>query len=86
MRFLPPGGLAGYSQMTNASKAAWTGTDSDVERRASRTRKGRRAIAKKNRAVTRNRKRLARKSKGRRKMKFGSPAWQKKYKVGKYRA
>ena len=79
---VPPGGFAGFSQMTPASRAALT--DTEVERQASRTSAGRKRIKAANKRRTKARRRLA-KSSGR-KMKFGSPAWQKKYKVGKFRA
>lgn len=71
---VPPGGLAGFSQMTPASKAALFRQPSRTSPRRRRRSKG---TAKK--ASSR-----ARRSTGR-KMKFGSPAWQKKYRVGKFR-
>jgi hypothetical protein len=75
MPIVPPGGFAGFSQMTPASRVALsrgTRTSGPRRRRAS------------NRAAPKRRRSSARKRNGR-KMKFGSPAWQKKYKVGKYR-
>lgn len=71
--FMPPGGIAGFNQMTWASRAALTGG------RSSST-GGRRRRKRKTKAAKRA---TSRKSSGR-KMKFGSPAWQKKYKVGKH--
>jgi len=73
---VPPGGLAGFAQMTPATKARF-GQAVRGTRTAGRRRRRSKGSAKKR--VTR-----ARKSSGR-KMKFGSPAWQKKYKVGKFR-
>ena len=78
---VPPGGFAGFSQMAPASKASLfpggrTRTGSGVRRR----RKG-----SSSKRTTRARVVRAGKSRKGRKMKFGSPAWQKKYKVGKYR-
>lgn len=70
---VPPGGFAGFSQMTPASKGALF--------RPSRTSPRRRRRSK---GTARKASARARKSTGR-KMKFGSPAWQKKYKVGKFR-
>jgi len=63
--FVPPGGFSGFSQMTPASRAALTPRGS-----GSRTR------GRKKRKKTSTRKR-AKSSK--RKLKFGSPAWRKKY-------
>jgi len=65
---VPPGGFAGFNQMTSASRAALTprGGGGGVRRRrkAKGTRKAKRATRGK-----------ARKSK----LKFGSPAWRKKF-------
>jgi hypothetical protein len=72
---IPPGGFAGFAQMTPASKIALGGGVP----RASGPRRRRKAKA------SRPRKARAAKRSGGRKMKFGSPAWQKKYKVGKFR-
>ena len=65
--FVPPGGFAGAAQMTAASRNAWTG---------GRTRKTGR---KKARARTKKRGVSTRKRANGRKLKFGSPAWRKKY-------
>ena len=73
--YVPPGGFAGLSQMTPASRAALspggTTTRSSGRRRRKSAKKTRRASSGKKRS-------------GGRKLKFGSPAWQKKYRVGKY--
>lgn len=77
LRFIvPPGGFAGFNNMTSASRAALNGAGT---RTASPRRRRRKGSAKKAKARARTRKGSSRK------MKFGSPAWQKKYKVGKYR-
>jgi len=73
---VPPGGFAGYAQMTPASRASWSGSAS---RGGARKRKRKSSKPR----STRRAKRAS--SKSGRKMKFGSPAWQKKYKVGKFR-
>jgi hypothetical protein len=75
MVIVPPGGFAGFSQMTPASKASlFRGGPARSSGRRRRT-KG----TKRKRGV------LAKKRGGRKtRMKFGSPAWQKKYKVGKF--
>jgi len=73
---LPPGGLAGFAQMTSASRARF-GQAVKGTRTAGRRRRRSKGSAKKRVA-------RARKTSGR-KMKFGSPAWQKKYKIGKHR-
>lgn len=65
--FVPPGGFAGFSQMTPASKRALTPMGS---MRAT----GRR----KRKSATKAKRRTGGKAKGR-KLKFGSPAWRKKY-------
>jgi hypothetical protein len=75
--FVPPGGFSGFSQMTPASKAALTGVRGVT--RGSGRRRRRKVKAKGRRRSTR-----AKRSSGGRKMKFGSPAWQKKYRVGKF--
>lgn len=71
---VPPGGLQGFNQMTPASQRALfprgKGNGNGGKRR-------RRKAAKKASAPRR-------KASSGRKMKFGSPAWQKKYKVGKF--
>jgi len=71
---VPPGGHAGYSQMTPASKAQWFRPGRSSGGRRKRSRKATAA-----RASGTSRKR----SKGGRKIKFGSPAWRKKYKLDK---
>jgi len=71
---VPPGGFAGFAQMAPASKASLF--PSGV--RSTGTRRRRKAKARG--------KRKARASGSRtrgRKIKFGSPAWRKKYKLGK---
>lgn len=73
--FVPPGGFSGFSQMTPASRAALVGTGTRTARAGGRRR--RKGSTKKGRTRARAR------STGR-KMKFGSPAWQKKYRVGKF--
>lgn len=65
---VPPGGFAGFSQMTPASRAALGGRGS----RSSGTRRRRKKKAKAVRRAS------SRRAKGR-KLKFGSPAWRKKY-------
>jgi len=74
---IPPGGIAGFAQMTPASRLALF----PPGRSNGGTRRRRRSSKKKIRASGRKRSRKS----GGRKMKFGSPAWQKKYKVGKFR-
>lgn len=72
---IPPGGYAGFAQMTPASRLALSsslGSNRGGGRRRRKKKTAKRA------------KRAKRASSGR-KMKFGSPAWQKKYKVGKFR-
>lgn len=73
---IPPGGMASFIQQTPAAKLSMLG---GRMRRKSKKRTKARKAAKSTRRTKR-----ARKSGGR-KLKFGSPAWQKKYKVGKYR-
>lgn len=72
---VPPGGFAGFNQMTPASRLALreaVGNGSNGTRR-------RRRKAKASGKTSRKRKRRgARRAKGR-KLKFGSPAWRKKY-------
>lgn len=72
---VPPGGFAGFAQMTSASRRALT---TNGMRGTRKRRTGKHKGTKKMRASGKRRN-------GKRKMKFGSPAWQKKYKVGKYR-
>lgn len=72
MNFIvPPGGFAGFSQMTPASRAALSprGASTGVRRR----RRKKKASGSRSK-VARN----GRKASGR-KLKFGSPAWRKKY-------
>jgi hypothetical protein len=68
---VPPGGFAGFSQMTAASRQALNmgarGGSGTTRRRK----------AKRAKATTKRRK--SAKAKGTRKLKFGSPAWRKKY-------
>lgn len=71
---VPPGGFAGFMQMTPASRAALSkGVRGGVRRRKKRT-------SSRKRKSSRSRKR----SSSSRRMKFGSPAWQKKYRVGRF--
>ena len=73
MVIVPPGGFAGLSQMTPASKAAWRGA---APRRTSRRRKRKAASS----AISRRPKR----SGGRGRLpKFGGKAWRKKFKLDK---
>lgn len=75
---IPPGGYAAFAQMTPASRAALNGglPRSKIPRK-------RKKKASTKRASARPRARAKGKKKG--KMKFGSPAWQKKYGIGKWR-
>lgn len=72
MIYVPPGGAAGWAQMTSASKLAQAG---------GRTRSSKRRSSKRSKRV--NGTKVRRKAKARkttnRKLKFGSPAWRKKY-------
>lgn len=70
--FIPPGGMAGFAQMTPASRIALT-------RGGSRSAAGPRRRRKAKKATRRA------KARSGRKIKFGSPAWRKKYKLGKKR-
>lgn len=67
---VPPGGFAGFSQMTPASRAA-------LGQRSRGPAKRRRRKASKVAKASRRGQRRAKK--GKRKLKFGSPAWRKKY-------
>jgi len=80
MNFIvPPGGPAGFRQMTPASRAAlFPGSRS--RRPSSKRRKKRTA-----RAAGGSRKRSSGKRKTGRLPKFGSPAWRKKFKLDKKR-
>lgn len=73
---VPPGGFAGFSQMTASSRRALSGIGRAAVRRQGGKKRRRKAksAAPKRRA-----------SSGGRKPKFGSPAWHKKYKTGKYK-
>lgn len=76
---VPPGGFAGFSQMTAASRAAL------FPRGRSQSRSGKRRKRRATSGAASSRVRSSRKRSGKgRKPKFGSPAWQKKYKIGKY--
>lgn len=70
MMLYPPGG---FGQMTLASKLALTGGKMGQRRRKKRKGKS-----------TRSSKTAKRAKSTKRKLKFGSPAWQKKYRVGKF--
>lgn len=73
MVYVPPGGFAGWNQMTPASKAGQAG---GKVRGAS---KRRRKSSKKRASSKRTTKRRTTKRASGRKPKFGSPAWRKKY-------
>lgn len=75
---VPPGGFAGFSQMTPASRAALS---RGVRSRGGSSRRHRKS----SKRVASRKRRTAKRGKSSRRMKFGSPAWQKKYKVGKFR-
>jgi len=66
---IPPGGFAGFAQMTPASRIALRGAMPSSGNGARRTR----------RRKTTKAKRAKRRTNGGRKLKFGSPAWRKKY-------
>lgn len=68
---VPPGGLVGFSQMTPASRAALYPGGSRSRSSGAR-RKKRRKTAKRAKSARRTRR-------TKRKLKFGSPAWRKKY-------
>jgi len=84
---VPPGGFAGFNQMTPASRAALGrvgGTPYKKKRRRSAYDDvGPKASTKRSRRARMRLNNKRRKAAG--KMKFGSPAWQRKYKVGKFR-
>ena len=69
---VPPGGFAGFSQMTPASRAALS----------PRGGVGPRSYRKTRRKSTKARKRRAGGARKGRLPKFGSPAWRKKFKLG----
>lgn len=77
MTIVPPGGFAGFSQMTPASRAALfpRGRSQPRSRRRRKATNGTRSL--------KGRSSAKRRGKGKR-LKFGSPAWQKKYRVGKF--
>jgi hypothetical protein len=88
---VPPGGFKGFAQMTPASQRALGGGAAPRRRKRSRTAGAKspgEAAYMRNRPRKRKKGKRARKASGKKRggMKFGSPAWQKKYKVGKYRA
>lgn len=74
---IPPGGAIGFSQMMPASRWALLGYGRGGGSTRGTSRKRRKA-----KRATRKAKRASGKRKTR--MKFGSPAWQKKYKVGRF--
>lgn len=81
---VPPGGFRGFAQMTPASqRALFSG---GPRRAAGRSRRARASAPARRRAPARARAGVgARRARaGGRKLKFGSPAWQKKYRVGAY--
>lgn len=78
MSIIPPGGFVGFAQMTPASRLALgqrtsRGTGRRRRKKGKKARKARKGSSKRRKTTKR---------KG--KMKFGSRAWQKKYKVGKF--
>jgi hypothetical protein len=76
--FVPPGGFAGFNQMTPSSRRALTvGAPRSTGQPKRRKKRGRTSQSARRASPKRKR------SSGR-KMKFGSPAWQKKYKVGRF--
>lgn len=79
--FIPPGGRAGFSQMSPASQIALMRSGRGGPKVKHKRRNGKKTML--GNAPKRRRRRKGAKSKGR-KMKFGSPAWQRKYKVGKF--
>lgn len=73
---VPPGGFAGVSQMAPASRASLFPGRRSSGNGSSRRRKRRKMKGSARRSTKRR--------SGSRKLKFGSPAWQRKYKVGKF--
>lgn len=69
MIYVPPGGAAGWAQMTNASKLAQAGGRVRTARKTRSPKRSKRVNGTKVRA----------RKKTNRKLKFGSPAWRKKY-------
>lgn len=76
MAIVPPGGFAGFSQMTPASRVALFPGGRSASRSSGRRKKARRSKTARSSSSTRR--------SGSRKPKFGSPAWQKRYRVGKF--
>jgi len=68
---VPPGGFAGFSQMTPATRAALS--------------QGMRGRASPRRKASRTKVRASGRRRSKRLPKFGSPAWRKKFKLGKRR-
>lgn len=87
MKFIvPPGGFAGHNQMTPASRAALGRVGQSATRVGARRKRATTSTRTTRTSSTRRtRTSSTRRASSGRKMKFGSPAWQKKYKVGKYR-
>lgn len=67
--YVPPGGQVGYANMTPASRVALTPRGS----------RGSAGVRRKRRKTKAKRTKRASSRKGGRKLKFGSPAWRKKY-------
>lgn len=78
---VPPGGFAGFSQMTAASRRALMPGRSATR---SNGRRSRRSAPRTTRRARSSSRPSARRASSGRKLKFGSPAWQKKYRVGKF--
>jgi len=80
MKIVPPGGVAGLSQMTTASKHALSSgvTRKSTGLRMVRATKSRTGKAAKKR-YARNKRTIKSGGKTGRKLKFGSPAWRAKY-------
>jgi hypothetical protein len=74
---IPPGGFAGFNSMTPASRRALFPGGARTGSTGKRRRRKASKVARKARRTTRARK-------GGKRLKFGSPAWQKKYRVGKF--
>jgi len=81
---VPPGGFAGFNQMTAASRAALGRVGGTPYKKTRRKSGGMRAAVGPGPRVRRRKRGTRARSSGR-KIKFGSPAWQRKYKVGKFR-
>lgn len=84
---VPPGGFVGYSMMTPASRAALTGIGAAAVRSSRRqgVKIGRAKRKRKKSAKRATARRASSRRTSSRKPKFGSPAWHKKYKTGKFR-